>query len=492
MKRTSSVILTLSALFLFFIACTRIDTTQLGSDLIPAVDNVNTFDTTLDVITDNSLLADSLRVIPSDPLPVGEIFDDPEFGRTVSNLYFTIYPNTANSRPNYPFLSKDSLPTVDSVVLQLAFRGIYGDTNAVETFRVEEIAQSSGFKDSAYMVGTGNFATAGVLGTKTVDFTTLNDTTVIVRKDTTKRVNVLRIRLNNSFGTRLTNYDTTNTANGAYRSDSIFSTLLAGLAVTIDSNKAGNKGLAYFNVGDTSTQLIVYYRVKNRGTIDTTYAQFFNNGAKATSGITTSVAGVSSSIRRTPQHGYSTYLSNGNANDNRVYIQSTPGSYALLTIPGLSTLSNRVIHRAEIIMTRVPSPGDIPYGVPDLLFLDMISTNKDSAYTVQNDFLISNNGPNFATFGGSLRSSDQTYRFTLTRHVQGIVTRHDPNFRLRVYAPLVTVPWYIGPGTFTTSGISRVSTPINTFLGAGRVVLYGGAEPDATRKMRLYIVYSKI
>lgn len=491
MKRTHPVILTLPVFFLFFIACTRIDTTQLGNDLIPAVDNVTTFDTTLNIATDNLLLADSLHVIPSDALPVGEIFDDPEFGRTVSNLYFTIYPNTGNARPYYPFLHKDSLPTIDSVVLQLAFKGIYGDTTSIETFRVEEIAQSAGFKDSAYLAGTGNFASAGVLGTKTVDFTTLNDTNVIIRKDTTRRVNVLRIRLNNSFGTRLINYDTTNTANGAYRSDSIFSTLLAGLAVTIDSNKAGNRGLAYFNVGDTSTQLQVYYRVKRNGQ-DTAVAQFFNSGSKTVSGSSTAVSGVSSSVRRTPQHGYATYLANGNPNDDRVYIQSTPGSYALITIPGLDNLSNRIIHRAELIMPRVSSPGDVPYGLPDLLFLDMISANKDSAYTVQNDFLVSASGPNYSTFGGTIRASDQTYRFTLTRHVQGIVTRHEPNFRFRIYAPFVTVPWYIPPGHFTSNGVSRIAIPANTFLGAGRIVLYGGAEADATRKMRLYIVYSKI
>jgi hypothetical protein len=491
-KRTSFAILTLPVLFLFFIACTRIDTTQLGDGLIPAVDNVHTFDVTLDVTTDNFLLPDSLRVISSDALPVGEIFDDPEFGRTVSNLYFTIYPSTANGRPNYPFYNKDSITSVDSVVLQLSFKGIYGDSTSVETFRVEEIAQSSGFKDSAYYLGTSNFTTAGILGTKVVDFTTLNDTNIVIRKDTSKRVNVLRIKLDNSFGTRLTNYDTTTTINGAYRSDSIFSTLVRGLAVTIDSNKAGNKALAYFSVGDTATQLLVYYRAKRNGTIDTAVAQFYNSGSKNVSGLNLAVSGQASTIRRTPQHGYATYLSNGNPSDDRVYIQSTPGSYALITIPGLDTMQNKVIHRAELIMPRVASPGDNTYGLPELLFLDMISTNKDSAYTIQNDFLVANSGPNFASFGGIIRASDQTYRFTVTRHVQGIVTRHEPNFKLRVYAPFVTVPWYIPPGSFSTSGVSRVAIPVSSRLGAGRVVLYGGAEADLTKKMRLYIVYSKI
>ncbi len=186
MKRTPSVTLTFSAFILFLIACTRIDTTELGSELIPAVDNVNTFDVTLDVTSDNLSMVDSLPVLGSDDLPIGEIFDDPEFGRTVSNLFFTIYPNTANQRPFNPYNAPDSVLAagagIDSVVLQLAFKGIYGDTTSVETFTVREIAQSSGFKDSAYVLGTGNFATAGVLGSKTVDFTKLNDSMKLIRK----------------------------------------------------------------------------------------------------------------------------------------------------------------------------------------------------------------------------------------------------------------------------------------------------------------------
>ena len=41
---------------------------------------------------------------------------------------------------------------------------------------------------------------------------------------------------------------------------------------------------------------------------------------------------------------------NNPAGDNFVYIQTSPGSYATLKIPGLTGLSNRIIHRAELIM----------------------------------------------------------------------------------------------------------------------------------------------
>ena len=306
---------------------------------------------------------------------------------------------------------------------------------------------------------------------------------------------MLRIPLSNAFGARLAAYDTTNSANGGYRSDSIFTSLLKGLAVTIDSNKAGNRALAYFNLSDTNTRLQVYFRTKRSGGIDTAVAQYYHSGAKSITGIPVLVSGRASTLRRTPQHGYLTYLSNATPNDDRLYIQSEPGSYALLKIPGLDTMANKVIYRAELIVPRLNTPSDNTFGLPDLLFMDMVTDDKDSALTVQNDFTISSSGPNFTAFGGAIRTSDQTYHFNITRHVQGIVTRHEHNYGLRLYAPFITTPYYVPPGKaadFAPSSFSKISIPGSSKVGAGRVVLYGGAEVNPTKKLRLYIVYSKI
>jgi hypothetical protein len=498
-KRTLPVFSLLFIFFSFIIACTRIDTTELGSELIPVVDNVNTFDTTLEVISDNMLMADSIRVISTDDAPVGEIFNDPVFGQTVSNLFFTIYPNPAGGRPNHPFNAPDSVKGIDSVVLQLAFTGIYGDSTSVQTFRVEEIAQSSNFKDSNYYQGTGNFATAGVLGSKVVDFTKLNDSIRLIRKrDTSYVTNVLRIPLSTSFGTRLKNYDTTATSNGGFRSDSIFSTLLRGLAITVDSNKASNRALAYFNLADTKSRLFVYYRTQRGGNIDTGVAEFTHNGQQIIAGNVTARSGRASTIRRTPAGAYLAALTNGTSNDAELYIQGSPGSTAFLQIPGLSTMSNRVIHLAQLIVRRIPSPGDNLYTQPNL-FLQKETLDKDSAITVQNDFILSSDGSslpigNFSSFGGFLKS-DQTYRFNLTRHVQGIVTRKEPNYNFQLYAPFETTPFYLPPGklsAYAPSSLTQIPITVNPYLGYGRVAVWGGAAPDPGNKLRLRIIYSKI
>ena len=60
-------------------------------------------------------------------------------------------------------------------------------------------------------------------------FKDLSKEKLIIRKpgDTIRISNVMRIRLDNSFGVRLKNYDTSN----AYKSDSLFKTKFRGLAI---------------------------------------------------------------------------------------------------------------------------------------------------------------------------------------------------------------------------------------------------------------------
>src|SRR5438874_11944841 len=115
--RTSFVFFPIFFLFsVFFLACTKIDTTSLGSGLIPAVDNVHTFEMTLTLNTDNILFNDSTKMLSSDDLPLGYT-NDPEFGQTKGDIYFSIMPPTFGA---YPFGKKDSL-VMDSVILSLAY-----------------------------------------------------------------------------------------------------------------------------------------------------------------------------------------------------------------------------------------------------------------------------------------------------------------------------------------------------------------------------------
>jgi hypothetical protein len=279
-------------------------------------------------------------------------------------------------------------------------------------------------------------------------------------------------------------YDTSYSANGGYNSDSIFKTLFRGFA--IKSDLSGN-ALTYFNVSDTSTKLIVYY---HHGHTDTSFVEY----SHAFAGIS-NPAGVADAFKRTPGGGWDTYLNHtaADTNDNLLYIPSTPGSYGSVAIPALDSMANKVIHLAELILPVVPSSQDDIFTPQGQLFLDMVNSTGDSIFTIQNDFTISSFGYNFDQFGGILRSytGSQQFRFNISRHVQGILTRHEPNFKLRVYAPFETNIFYLPPGNlFVRKNLTTANIPIVPQVGRARVVLGGGSNTNPALKARLRIVYS--
>jgi hypothetical protein len=452
---------------LLFFSCKKInEATELGDNLIPAVDNVHTFEVALNTITQNGLFNDSTRVLYSDLVALGDI-DDPEFGSTHANVDFSITPSAFGA---YPFKNRDSL-NIDSVVLSLSYSSAYGDTlnNGIQTLHVFEIDPNSGFNDTTlyrYTDPASDFPTIGTeLGSGTFSIKNLKDTVSLIRgTDTTKVSNVVRIKLDNSLGERFALYDTTN----AYKNDSLFRSLFAGLAIKADP--VGN-AMSYFNLSDVSnTKLTVYFRY---GKTDTSSFDFHHV-----------INGQSNYIDRQNGGNYLTYLSNGA--DDQIYLQSTPGSYVSIKIPALDTFSNKVIHRAEIVADKVPSQSDDIFTAPSQLMLDRKNSfTPDTVFMLQNDLVADVAGNvGFSSFGGKLLS-DNTFRFNISRYIQGIVTKHLPNDTLRIYAPLRT-------NVFNSNLRTFISIHIVDAIAKGRIVLGGGNYADSTKRLRLRIIYSNL
>ncbi len=430
MKKYTSVF-SLAALFIIIgtVSCKKInEATDLGGDLIPAVDNVNTFEVALNTVTNNLRFNDTTKVLPNDYVAAGDL-NDPEFGQTHANFHFNIVPAVLGV---YPFVHKDSTLVMDSIVLSLAYQGGYGDTmSGLQTLRVYEIDPNAGFSaDSLYRYAdpATDFATTGSeLGSKTFSVSSLKDSITIKTDTTTAReANVVRIKLNNSLATRFLNGDTS--ASGIYYKDSSsgdnFRRLFAGFAVKADNS--GNV-LSYFNLANTAkTKLTFYFRIKHsNGTEDTLHTDFVH-----------SVHGQANYIKQTPSGGWASYQNNGAASDDKIYLQSAPsGAYASVLIPDLSSLGNKVIHRAELIATAIPSASENIFTPPSRLFLDRKGNGTpDTAFLLYRDLTIGMNSLDFATFGGNLKSGK--YTFNITRFVQGVITRHEPTDTLRLFAPL--------------------------------------------------------
>ena len=452
--------------------------------MIPAIDGVNTFDTALTVEAYNDIftgLKDSIYVSATEDHILGNISNDPLFGRTNAKIFLELKP--AQYRWGFSgIFNKDSL-FLDSVVMVLGWKGTYGDTTAIQRFRVYEMAQSNDFKiDSAYQIRQQYFTYSNLLGTKDFAPKSLKDSFLIF-KDTVKSTNQLRIRLNDNFGKRLLNdYDTTN----AYFSDSSFKRFVRGFAIETDQSM-GNALMTFGLYNNFNTKLAIYYRYNKDGKKDTTVSYFNFTDISAHHNF------IDRNFSGTPLLA----AQGGTAPDNFVYLLNAPGSFATLKIPALRNLSNRVVHRAELIMEQVYDPSDKFFIPPQGLYLDVYDSSLSKFKAIPYDFQPDQTGLGQEQFGmygkdatdlsGNLT---RTWKFNISRLVQNILTKKEPfhDFRVLTHRSVIN---QIRADIENNSGIYGViNVPVNSLYGVGRVRLGGGTHP--TQRMRLRIIYSKI
>ena len=509
------------SLVFFITACTKISETDIGTGLIPPVDGVITKDTNITVYTKNFTNVDTARVSLYEDHALGYV-NDPLFGTTEAAINLQLLPSS------YPFtfeVSQDSL-ILDSVVLALDTRGVWGDTMQNLSLHVKELESDLPFASDSSLImynNTSVFQAADDITyngmAASIDPKTLNDAFKVYQDS---GYNMLRIRLADAFGNRLLHTFTS----AQYGSDSAFKIAFKGFQISADpmiGNCLVRVGLANTSGAEPNTKLALYYRYKSR---------IVANGEDTTVKYWTVDPSVSGYLAPYVGSAHSNYvkrnLSAGQAggyfpastaiNDNHLYLQTTPGTFANITIDsnGLKSIPNWIIHRAEIIMEQAPDPASFlldnftsPY-----LFM-VVKDNNDSAFQNDNtkyvipgfdstnisasDALFSASTPtyvlaNYSDFGGIPLPKNSTegtsinyYNFNLSRYIQGIATKKNPQYTFTLYTPYKEV-FRLSKNNNTYARVT--STPLNN-AGIGRVRLYGGgADTTNTHRMKLHIVYS--
>ncbi|MEO6949802.1 MAG: DUF4270 family protein [Ginsengibacter sp.] len=443
--------------------------------MIPAVDNIHVFDTTLSVVAnnfDNLNQCDSIS--RNDLHPLGIISNDPYFGKTAANIYVAFKPI---SYPfTYPAHDKDSI-FIDSVVIVLNSAYIYGDSTVMQKVSVQALTFNF-LPDSIYKTCSVLDYNPRVLGSKTYLPSELNDSVYAFRE---KAANQLRIPIDKitAEGWAL------NPASTA--SDSAFTVSNKGYAIVSDQS-FGGQSLNYFSLKSNSTRLSVYVRTSKAGVKDTSVIDF----------PMTNLSGQSNSIIRTRGNAEITqHVSHPPAGDENIYIQTSPGNYAELKIPGLTGMSNRVIQRAELIMDQEYSTTGLNdlFTAPKRLYID--AQDSSGKYIPLPCDINGNEIQNgLASFGGRAQKATDAngnlvnrYVFNVTRYVQNIVTNPgNSNGKLRLSAP-----YYINNRTGYTDRCNQFIAPFAVGLNAmadGRIKLSG--TNNRASAMRLHIVYSPL
>ncbi|MHB1923030.1 MAG: DUF4270 domain-containing protein, partial [Chitinophagaceae bacterium] len=440
------------------INCTQ--STILGQNLVPGVDNIHTFLTdTFTVITNNILGTDSSvtgGINSGFENVLGTINSDPIFGNTNASIFLQM------GLPNNQFSFQGSNLVLDSVVLYLNYNGVFGDSTTPEKFNVYRIEQPNFLLDSPYYSFSSiNYDQGNILGTVTVSPQDLNQNTVINYKDTVSHL--LKIRLSNALGNELLQ----NTANGAFSTDSTFHKLLNGLAIIPDSN-FGGRSLIYAGLDSVDTKLTVYYKNSTRDSLtsDFNFKSFTSAHANL---VTRNYTGAE----------VSKYLNTQNLNgDSLIYLNGRPGIYTKIKIPFLQKFPGALINQAELVITQIPSgpgSGDDVFSAPNNLFLfqfdstghlgDFVDVIRDpTTNIVQNPSYFGGNKTMVINKEGIPVAQ---YHFNISRYVQRLLTGKDPK------------------GNYGFQLI--VSDPNEAF---GRVKVGGGNKSEY--RLKLNIIYTKL
>lgn len=478
-----------TALFIGFLfsACTRIGTTEMGLGLLPSMDAFNTKDTILEVETETVDRADSLRIYGQDDHLVGNISNDPLFGSTSASMYFQLKPSFF---PYYIRGAKDSV-IIDSAVLMLNYRGFYGDSTKPIVLNLKRISASTPLNLETLVASNYpevyNLQTDATMASPySLNFARIGDS-VINRYEATK--NQIRIPLNSTFTNLFFNvFDSTN----AYRSDSTLRQYFPGFALSASTTGNPN-ALVRINLLDTNTKLGLYYRTNSTTTAGArdTIVDYFKFSLYGN--------GYANFVKRN-RAGSEVASHLGVAKDSLIYVQTSPGTVVKIKVPGLKTFANKVIHRAELIAEQVPSASqqDGQFYPPNYLFLGAYDSASKVIRNVPNDYQGTVNTTQFARFGGRLiyrtiqgYSNVATYNFDLSRYMQGVISRKDTIFDMRLFAPVNDSLKYVPPyPNNLQSGTDYLTTSTGNQPAIGRVRLGGGKHSKF--KMRLHVYYSDL
>lgn len=481
MKKNCIFLLIITAFI--FSGCTKIVTTDIGAGLLPGTDDVVPKDVYYTVQTKNA--GDSLNHVgASQDFSLGYISNDPLFGKVSAAVNVQLIPNSFPV--SFGNNNKDSV-WLDSAVLVLSYKGIWGDSFQNLAFHVYQISSDEAFNpDSIY-------ATSHLFQRNSEELTNKQQAFEIDPRAVPDSAysyneaakNQIRIRLDSATMRRfIYSYDTSN----AYKDVTSFSRYFRGFQIVPEAQ--GN-ALFRVNVQDTNTKLALYYRYADpsKGGGRDTAVKYF----KASS-TTTAAANY---IKRDRAGALvQQYYPSANAQDSLLFLEANPGIFTKITMPDLTTLKNVIIQRAEIMMDQVPDNSDLFLTPPNIFMTTYSETYKKRFLTPSSQVLSSDSASisNLSALGVEPLSSIDpltgrvrySYRFDITQYVQSVISFGKPQYNFVLFGPGND---FIYAGETSSVGVPISASPLNT-PAAGRVMLGGGN--NTAYPMRLHIVYTTV
>ncbi len=300
---------------------------------------------------------------------VGVISNDPEVGKTEAGIYFQVIP---------PQSAGYTLPgVIDSYVLVMPYIGFtYGDTSSSavsNTYSAYYVTDDMAHGAVYYNDDHKNYE-GTALGSATISYDAFNDSMSVEGK---KAMPHLRIKLDDALiSNKLTS------ANFASYLD--FFASFKGLYVAA-SNNGNNNNIPYFRLTDdgagtnwSKAGIVVYYHDVDSPTVVKSNLFGFNPDNCA-------------HFNKVIQDAGGSKAANAVENENYLFFQSRPGLAVEISTKDVKLMENRIVNKAEIVITEVASDESDKYFAPLSLYpylpsktaagMDTLLPVKDNTFT---------------------------------------------------------------------------------------------------------------
>jgi hypothetical protein len=373
---------------------------ELGMDLLPTGDIISVGSKIDTNISAYIFRDDSVRTDETTRSLIGSILD-PDFGQTTINM-------ACQFRLDYhPDFTQNI--EIDSFFLFLYYKNIYGDTLTSQHLKIYELANPINV-DSKYYAEEDLKSYAG--NKVLADFSFVPKRTLVldsIYKTYDTLYQYIKIPLDYSLARKIMAADSTTLSN-----NDLFLQYFKGIYIETENVASGGTIVALdmlSNADINGSALVMYFRQTNPadGSIDTTdVALTVSSFSARVNNIKHNYAGSS----------FAGKIDNEKQEPDKLYLQSTSGLKSKIYIPDLDTWKDSVnvaVNKAELIFT-VDSLASNPtkWEPPKQLFLTIIDSIGKEYLPIDYTFSSS-------YYGGALDTTDYTYRFNITQHLQEVV-----------------------------------------------------------------------
>lgn len=392
--------LLISVLVVLYTSCSK-TTESIGNGLLPDNDHIGAFFVDSLPIISHSERIDSLPSKNLNTVLLGSMMD-PVMGLTNANLFTQLHLSSTNQH-----FGEEAI--IDSVVLQFALTGYYGDTTTLQTLHVHEL--SDVMIDSISYYQFSDLAVQGEDLANSYQFKPHPKTTSIVIGSDTLNQPVIRIPLSNSFGERLAAADT-----AIFSTSDAFKAYFHGLRISCES-VTQDGAICYINpTSNTVTKLQVYYRETADAnpmrydfyitSDDVYFNQYQHDYTLGTAEFTQQVLNGDTALGQT-----------------QLYLQSMGGIRCFIGFPEIKAWAEAlqdedtrlIINEAKLIIPAVAATPDSAILTPPSS-LALVSIKTTGSNSILPDYL---EGSNY--YGGSYSSSKRCVTFRISEYLQGFI-----------------------------------------------------------------------